>query len=639
MGANKFADVFWEPYPYVCIECGQLVEGKERFFPLNGLLACMNMEMNGQRTNVDEYLRKIFTVGAEFGGPILGVSTVKTFRCESHTVPLDKLSRIEYSMENVVRTIEMQLGVKENVLKKLLFYNIGYDNGWNGCDLKALVRRQESGKATEEGTEEELIIDFSRMVKEIKTAAEPYIQYGEFGNEEIRNDIFFSFLDALKVLCVADPALQFTKEKGWQIDESKLRKLDVAWIYTVDQQSRRKSPKGLYIYDAANTNNPERYCRNSCCPYCLKPLSDKFGVYRQVTVGVLGGQSTGKTTYLSAFADFIDQDISRQAYINLPFTISYEPEGDSQWRRFGAVFDERGGSNMRPKWAYCHGYRVRKTDLLSDSAASLTFLVTPEEGEPILYILADIAGEVFDKRQNMTDSAAEAAALHKRMLQHCDALFMVMSCSEEDARIEASRYKEWMEKFPDKQMPAALILMKADKIFPEGKGLKYDSGINLYSAQPVIKSGKAAVYNTEVMASVCSMAVECAEKLSAGLLRNLENMMRDKIPSEKSIGKGGLALAAFPVCCGTEGYVDWIIDEKDPDAEEKRLLLRQNERKRYEKAAAERFGVAAPFMWLMALEGLLACGRGESQVLQYDACTEKKLKDCFYRKLRLPYKE
>lgn len=629
-----------EAYPYVCIECGRKVQKTQRFFWLDGLLECFRLNVAGERTNVAKYLCRFFRVGALFETPVLNAE-LPVFRCESRDVPTERLAEIQCSMLDVVQTIEKQLALKQGEVLKLLqaMMVIECEPEKYQYDLRELLLQSE----WPESYCSEIFKDAGSMADRVKAAARPYMNQGKFGNESTQEDAFWTFMEALYALCTADPALVW-KSDGWNPDPERMRKLKIGWIYTVDQRSFRMRPKGLAVCGTEETET--RLCRTSCCPFCHKPLSGNFGVFRQVTVGVLGGQSAGKTTYLAALTDFIDQDISKDSYKALPFTISYEPEGDPQWRRFGAEYVPGQRGNMSPKWAYRHGYHVKKTDLMADAAASLSFLVTPKgDKEPILYVFADIAGEIFGNNREI--SAAESAEMTKKLLGFCDALFMVLSCDEKDAVIEAARFREWMDEFPDRRIPGALLLTKADQFLTDGTGKRMENAFHLKRVTPVVKSGEHAVYNAEVMTTFCRMASQCAERLVPGLMGELKALMESKVAGT---GNGKVALAAFLVNSGTKDYLEQAEKEKGMSGQEEKedkeavpvqdkkeeQTESEGEKRRYWTARAERYGMAFPFFWLLALEGILECGRGDRELLQYDLKTRDEIMKYITSNLELP---
>ncbi len=622
-----------EAYPYVCLECGQKVNGNERYFLLHPLLACMYLEMDGKQVNVGEALQKSFEVGGIFGGPVLGVEEIKSFLWQSaEAPPIDMLTKIGYSMINVVRMIEMQLHLPENNLMLLIRYMVKHDEKKTGYerDFKTLVRELEWRRETDKK-----YVPYLKVAQRVQTAATPFLKQGTLGNREEREAVYYTFLDTLKKFCMADPAVQFMGSNGtmFEVDCTRIRKLYVGWIYTVSGLSGRKSPEKLYICTDPNGTNGGFECTESCCPHCHSRLSKVYGVYRQVTIGLLGGQSIGKTTFLAAFTDFVDTEVSTGAYRKLPFTLGYErPEEDRQWRKFLGIEESRNRISS-PKWAYRHGFHVQKTDLGKDSAASLTFVVTPKDKEPVIYALADVAGEAFGNQSHV--SAAAAAAASKSLLRHCDALFMGMSCDPEDLQVEAARYKEWMMDFPDKNIPAALLLTKAEMVFPGGNCVQYGGAVNLRRIQPVVEADTAdgmrhAVYNLEAMSSLCRVAGECAETIAPGILANLTAMMREK-GSLQAAGEN-IRLAVFPVSAGTAGYCDYYADEAQGERKE------SEGKKRYEKAKAERFGIAAPFLWLLALDGILSCGRGQDG-LPGGENAQNRLAVLWGKELRCPQEE
>lgn len=609
-------------YEYVCIECGVREIHNRRFFPLDELLRIFVLPLPGAANNLRDYLRAAlpaFRVGALFGGQVLGTE-VLTRQADSQkdfSAAPDDMTPVALSMTGVLHTIERQLDLPEGTLAALVAA-VPPAMGFNSLlqDLEHSARL--------DGTEDPLL----HAYRALERALTPFLN-SALGNADTRQTECAALLDALRQLVDADPSVRFSDDGTDLVFlPDKAHVVYAAWTYSPDPLSHVNAPAALVVYDADDHNRPVRSCSQSCCPHCHKPLPRSFGSYRQVTVGVLGGQSTGKTTYLAALTDCLNWDPIMN---DLPVSVACGDEQDPQWKRFRAVPQgalEEDASAAGPLWFYRNGYRARKTELTKTDAASLTFLVTPRGGEPIIYVLADIAGEAFTGEREGT--ASQAAEEQKALLRNCDALFMVFSCDPKDLRVEATRYIEWMRGFENESLigqgvPAALLLTKADELFTDGQRSRVQQDLVtslrlLERTAPVVNRR----YNVEPMSALCRLSFRCADQLAPGLMTSLQNMLCAAAGGELS----RVEMAAFSVCSGTAGYVEFGTDS-EPDISAQRAA-------RYRAARESRTGITAPLLWLLALHGLLPAGRGQSALLQYDDQTQQALDRQLREELRFP---
>lgn len=613
-----------QSYPYVCIECGVREAHNRRFFPLDELLRIFRVATSAG-TNVQECLKYAlpdFQVGAVFGEPVLGVRVpVRPEDTQADLLWANEkvMAPVRLSMAGVLAAIETQLGLKAGTLCTLILEVP--DNG----SFNMWLQEAENDPAPDEHT-----LQVQRLYHALEQALLPYLD-AELGNADIRKDQCVKTVDMLRLLVDADPSMHIDPVEGqMRYIQDRAAVVYAAWTYTTDPLSHVEIPAGLSIFAPDDPKDNKVYkCTESCCPYCHRPLPKSFGAYRQVTVGVLGGQSAGKTTYLAALAD----SLSRDAIMSeMPFFVSRGDDEDPQWKRFRAEpkRSEKGAQESAggPLWMYRSGYRVRKTELTRTDAASLTFRVEPKNGEPVLYVLADIAGEAFTGERAVT--ARRAAEQQKALLSNCDALFMVFSCDPGDLTVDASDYISWMKDFTRENLigegvPAALLLTKADKMFA-GADLMDEFIVRrrltcamrgLSRTVPVVDRQ----YNVEAMSALCRLTMDCADNMAPGLTSGLRSMLRAAAGGDQS----RIEMAAFPVCAGTDGYVE-IGTNADEEACEAR----------YAAARRTRYGVLGPLLWLLALRDILPAGRGQNGFLEYDDRTRAQLQALLREELRCP---
>ena len=77
--------------------------------------------------------------------------------------------------------------------------------------------------------------------------------------------------------------------------------------------------------------------------------------------------------------------------------------------------------------------------------------------------------------------------------------------------------------------------------------------------------------------------------------------------------------------CIRDSYIDYV----DADDEEK-------QKDRVSVARSERYGVLAPILWLLALDGYILPGYGENEMLTYSAAAEEQLQKLWRKELYRP---
>lgn len=588
-------------YPFVCPECGEEVRDNTRCFSLQPLMNHIVLSFDGTRTSIGSKLNGFIVLSARFGADVLG-NPIKTVRCESAKPEREQLSKIVVSVESILQQLEEQMQLERGDLAKLVtFQREEGGNLWDKYEEYREVIR--SGKRT---TDEDLA--FCMTYARAHDLILKNIHSRDLSNKQMREQELNEFLDILVELSNAEKQ----DHNGNSMLASKYQ-IAAAWCYTVDPTTSVEVPDMLYLELTDEHGSEVCSSKDSCCPYCRKEISKHFGACPQKIIGILGGQSTGKTTYMAAFADMLD----RTNLDDLPFTISYEPEGDAQWRRFQASSKD---GNFGAMWAYQNGYNAQKTDLQSESAVSLSFLVSPKEkGKiPTVYVLADIPGEVFDGAEG--NKVSDTIQNSRKIFQYCQARLMTLSCDPHDAQIAAANFNEWLSQFPKGNIPAAFLLTKFDRS-QNTPAVKLAYSLNQAEYKPYVPGANhTAVYNIERMSTLCRYAKQQSDRLSPNLFTILLNAMQaeQSDPSE-------IALTAFLINSGTAGYIDYTTAD---DVEQKK--------DRVSVARSERYGVLAPILWLLALDGYIKPGRREDELLTHSPAAEAQLQELWNKELHQP---
>ena len=141
-------------------------------------------------------------------------------------------------------------------------------------------------------------------------------------------------------------------------------------------------------------------------------------------------------------------------------------------------------------------------------------------------------------------------------------------------------------------MPSAFLLTKFDRS-EKRPAVSLAYPMNPTEYQPYVR-GKdgVGVYNIDRMSTLCRYAKQQEDLLSPNLFTNLLNAMQQEEADPTEI-----ALNAFLLNSGTANYIDYV----DADDEEK-------QKDRVSVARSERYGVLAPILWLLALDGYIRAG-------------------------------
>ena len=242
-----------------------------------------------------------------------------------------------------------------------------------------------------------------------------------------------------------------------------------------------------------------------------------------------------------------------------------------------------------------------------------------EKGKiPTIYVLTDIPGEVFNGAGG--NKINETINNSRKIFQNCQARLMTLSCDPDDAQIAAANFKEWINQFSRVNVPSAFLLTKFDRS-EKRPAVSLAYPMNPTEYQPYVR-GKdgVGVYNIDRMSTLCRYAKQQEDLLSPNLFTNLLNAMQQEEADPTEI-----ALNAFLLNSGTANYIDYV----DADDEEK-------QKDRVSVARSERYGVLAPILWLLALDGYILPGYGENEMLTYSAAAEEQLQKLWRKELYRP---
>lgn len=440
----------------------------------------------------------------------------------------------------------------------------------------------------------------------------------------------------------------------WAKREDELRKLEAnrrcfavedlfyGWRYETINQ--RRMPKALVFFAKNGDIHQANKC---CCDKCFAPIPLRQGAYRQRIVGLLGTQSTGKSTYLAALADAIDKgEVTMQKHGNkqLPAQISIKAciGDDIQWSR--AKRDpESGEAKAGILWLYQHGFPPEKTEVNSMDAAALTFLVSKRDSceEPIMYTLADISGEAFHNAVS-EKYAPEVVATQHRLLFSCDALFVIVS-SRQLYRAKAYQAENgtgshsmdyvnnpqeiltcYQTFLPKKTVPTAIILTSSDEINGGNLRLPMQTAYDPKKVSPLIWSERDQVmlYNAERMSNIINAVRGYLNRSFGDFMGVLKNILKEQS------GSADVQLAAFAVSNGTQCAPQYFGD-LDADKSVKGMS------DRYEAVRQARFGIEAPLLWLLACDDVLDVGYCEPGLEMYSEKERKEIKEELRRQIRI----
>lgn len=581
-------------YPVRCTQCGEII--RERYVSLLPLVMQYN---NGDTTESEKKaVFELLGIGANFGSAIMPAApalfdeegnitmpsedmlqpcNVGKAEFTDGEFPLRKMTRIELSVASIIAHFALTNH----------FFDIYH--------MLAIVEGEEDESKWDAYCEDLFKLNILKMSTNID-------------NDEARKGYLRRVLQMVLAMARAE---EYRRESG--LTSMNTEDLYVGWW--VQKLNGRPMPYALAVVGGSGGMF---HCRDICCGSCKKQIPFQTGAYKQLIVGLLGSQATGKTTYLAALTDAIDSkeattlNAKNQEMKISDITISHNWHDDIQWRRFEAS-DKEGTPGQY--WLYKHGFPPAKTNLNADEAVKLNFLLTPADKykESIQLTIADIPGEAFYSETSGSIDEKYRDSHHK-ILNGCDAIMMVVSnrqlkkyldLNAEEAEVEESEthmvtdvekivgsYKAYM---PEKKIPTAIILTAADEI--HGGDLQGALGTAYVPQEvsPLAWSGrsKALVYNAEAMHSL-SDAVAGYVNAEFGTFKKALEMYA---------GEG--MVAAFAVSSGTQ-EAKTLYDE----ATEK---YKAGYELRLAKMRNARFGVTAPLLWFMARQGILDVGRVDDE--------------------------
>lgn len=576
-GMERDTQTMTDMYQVHCTECGERIENK--FFPLNKLL--------GQYNVGDETVRELVEflgIGALYGQTVLpdvpplvdregnwnfqkpssfAGQALPAFECPDNEIPMEKLRPVNLNIASMVAQFCMITGFTDIYPMLALRHKMdnAEDDLMSGLDITEDEKRHWG--------------DYCNALSHI-----PGVMVDPLSTDTLRRQQIGQYLS--EILNLAEREAKTPARKHFAAQE-----LIIGWRYK--ELNGRAMPYSLVARGALEGSFDALEC---CCDKCRRPLSWEMGAYEQKVIGILGTQAAGKTTYLMALADVIPQ-------VKFEKMTLTPASGDPQWDR---VKNVKG-----LLWKYQHGYAPEKTAVQEGMAPALTFLVKKDEAsEPVMYTLADIPGEVFYNQTDLEFSQSQTDTI-KKLLLASDSLMMIVNSDQLRGQEgentpenggsslvkDSAKILDAFKKFlPKKPISTAVVLTAADKLGDLRKllGLAYD----IRRVKPMVGG---EIYNTEVMDTASQAVGEYMDRNFNQFLHNLKNGF---VPS-------GSQVEAFLVSSGAQcaRQLEAEIDEAADKA-------------RYEKMCQERFGVAAPLLWLLCCDGLLEQGRGDEDFTHYD---------------------
>ncbi len=657
------------PYAVLCTECGNKME--QKLFRLEPLIR--QYFITAQSAKIADSLFKKLTVSAFYGKkvffpvqPLLNDENEiapnaledityeqlpERFSCENNSIPTEKLSPISLNISNILAQFchGSRLDIRD-MREMLSLYQ-----------KKETMGNLEEEEAVHYG---QLCAKFARL-PDVNLPAMSIAEKRQSDIETIFGNILILAMQEIPLIRAGSANMAF-------------KQYSVGWRYRVE--NGREMPYSLVACDEEGI---DLSCDQCCCPHCHHTIDYRCGAYRQRVVGILGTQSTGKTTYLTALTDMIDNGYLtslRYSGRTGSLKIGHALPDDQQWKRFmragrmvtgpavqaapekqTAVLLEESENQSRlvlpngtvpaadqtaaekesgtvqdkvgSLWLYQHGYPPIKTHAVKLEAPVLNFLVSNEEmgREPVMYTLADVPGEAFDNKEK-EGLDKEFVNTQHRILRQCDALFMVISQRQFDKTTNLELQKNpnqvlasYQEFLPESPVPTVIVMTGADEI--AGGDLRgalqvaYD--VRELPALVQGESEKELVLNVEAMYSL-SQAVKLYVDWNFG---NFAKNIADTLSHKASNGKA--CVAAFAISSGTQ-YAPQSYTGTDPEYDTP-VQMQQ----RYEKMCAARFGVEQPMLWLLGADGMLQAGRAANEYNRYDAPVQrairKQLRELFYR--------
>ena len=617
-------------YEVCCTECGHKLQS--RFFSLDNLLKHYSNGRPDEKAKGD-FIR-LMGIGTYYGELVLpaapallkdGKLQVPQFfdrgtvppcvQCERSSIPMDKLVPMDLHVGAIVAQFVRMSGFHDiyKMLQIQIFKNEAQDMG--------------------ENLDNALKLQFQELCTRLIGLRG--IRIGEMGQVETRNQTIEKALDWVLQSAQREEEL---REKEPDKMNFSTERISALWRYEVVND--RKMPAALLL---RGSNDTVYFNSDCCCGLCRRQIPRDLGAYEQRIIGLLGTQSTGKTTYLSALADAIDWgELTRSTAEDnseTRMTIRACMDGDQNWQRAkaepptgGSTADRNAKAGML--WLYQHGFPPEKTEVGNQDASALTFLVNSkkENQEPVMYTLADIPGEAF---QDVVLKKYDANFLDRQhqLLRSCHALMVVVSTRQMD-QDESHMGSELLNSpgavlnccrsfLPRRQLPAAVVMTASDEINGGNLRQPLHLAYDLKRTHSLILSKKkgCAVYNAELMHTSVQAVNDFINIHFGNFVSNLRGIIREQQDSGTEV-----KVASFAVSSGTQKAPYYYLDDVDPDYEfqlarpdwtedqsdEERKQCAfdayhdpEEEKARSNSMRRARFGICTPLQWLLACDGIL----------------------------------
>lgn len=408
------------------------------------------------------------------------------------------------------------------------------------------------------------------------------------------------------------------------------QQLFMCWVTTSSGSNTRNYKLAVLEKNTGNIHYPVK----RCCPHCKKEIPVWLGKFEQRIVGIVGGQSAGKTSFITALTDLIKTgaiivDKSSGNHGNLQIMTSYDGEDDYGWLKHihmpgepdvdtGLPSDERS-----PYWYYRSAYSVEKTNVTQDAISVISFLVKHgrQQGKENIfqYVLVDIPGEAFADPHNYYKVQEDFFRMYGSIIYQCSSLLILISTEHLEGKasinLDYHRVLENAKGFfggNKKEMSIGLLVSMFDKLlwtnntnFKDILKLPFDlRKVSIYSVDEVKDStGQVQIkdyFAVETMQAISMQLEKYVEQRAPGITTRLSDLYGNQ--------QGGKRVAFFPVSAYGKNVEKLTI--KDEGGKEELSATKQEDRtEEYKEIVEKRFLTEAPFLWIMACDGILDCGR------------------------------
>lgn len=665
----------YSPYEVLCTECGNKIE--QKLFRLDPLIK--QYFLTAQSAKIADSLFKKLTINAFYGQKVF--SPVRPLLNDENEIASDALEDIthkqppeRFNCENNAIPTEKLIPISLNISNIIAQFCHG--GGFDVHDMREVLSLYQKKEAMST-LEEEEAVRYGQLCT--KFSSLPDVSLAAMSVAEKRQSDIETIFSNILVLAMQEISL--IREGHFNMS---FKQYSVGWRYRVE--NAREMPYSLV---ACSEDGVDLACGQCCCPHCHHIVDYRCGAYRQRVIGILGTQSTGKTTYLTALTDMIDSGyLTSLRYSDYTgnLKIMHAFPDDLQWKRFmragkevtesveqtvsqdtttislefpeesaqsqlilpngsaltaGKKTSSRKNIEIETKnsqdmvgslWLYQHGYPPIKTHAVKLEAPVLNFLVSNEkmDKEPVMYTLADVPGEAFDNEEK-EGLDKEFIETQHRILRNCDALFMVISHRQFDRTTNLELQKE-----PNKVLASYQNFLPDDPVptVIVMTGSDEICGGDLRGVLQVaydVRELPALVYSEFEEDLVLN--TEAMYNLSEAVKRyvnwNFGNFVRniEDSLSRKSPGSKP-CVAAFPISSGTQ-YAPQNYTGNDPEYDTPDKM-----RQRYQKMCKVRFGIEKPMLWLLGADGMLQSGRAANEYNRYNTSVQKaiqeKLNELFY---------